>query len=147
MHNVRVGLVLMFTALLYPLGCGDDDDGTVENTGSACSSPDQCYPTIDQTELSGEVICLSVQGGYCTHRCTSTADCCAAQGECRSGFPQICGPFENTMDRFCFLRCDADVVRAAGYQDSGSFCRQEANPGFTCRSTGGGAEQVQVCAP
>lgn len=149
MRKLRIGLTLMVAVLLYPLGCGGNDNNGGENAGSSCSSADQCYLNIDKTKLQGGApVCLTVQGGYCTHLCATDADCCAVPGECQSKFPQKCGPFQSTGMRYCFLSCDPMVVQAAGYQDSASFCQgPQGSPDFTCRSTGGGMENIQVCAP
>jgi hypothetical protein len=124
-------------------GGASDASGT-----QSCQVPADCYPGIDQTTLKGTVQCLDrVPGGYCTHLCQSDQDCCAVQGECRTGRPQVCAPFESTGQMFCFLSCEGNVVSAAGYQDANLFCQGNANVAFTCRSTGGGAANRNVCSP
>ncbi len=82
-------------------GCKDDD---LEQAGQPCTSPDECYPGVDRDALMGEVECLDkVPDGYCTHLCTSDDQCCAVEGECTTGHPQVCAPFENQPDMRCFL--------------------------------------------
>src|SRR5215470_16072534 len=82
-----------------------------ENTGQGCAAPTDCYPGLEAGALKGEVQCLDrVTGGYCTHVCETDADCCAVPGECKSGFKQVCSPFESTGLKMCFLSCeDSDV--------------------------------------
>lgn len=118
-------------------GCDDDE----ENTGHACEAVDQCYPGLDQSTLQGEAVCMDrVTGGYCTHHCIDDADCCAVAGECDTGFPQVCAPFESTGEYYCFLSCE-------GVADEATYCQDYANPAFGCRSTGGGATNRKVCVP
>ncbi len=131
-----VWTVVATAALL--IGACDDNH---ENTGHACASVDQCYPGIDQSTLLGEVVCMDrVTGGYCTHHCTADTDCCAVAGECETGFPQVCAPFESTGEYYCFLSCE-------GVQDAASYCQEHANRAFGCRSTGGGTTNRKVCVP
>jgi len=85
--------------------------------------------------------------GYCTHHCATDADCCAVPGECRSGYPEVCGPFESTGEMVCFLSCESPTVAAAGYNDDMLYCQTFANPDFICRSTGGGSQNRKVCVP
>lgn len=150
---VRVAFVLA-SALGLWVGCSSDDPAPVvaENTGSSCTSPSQCYPGVaDAGALKGTVLCLDrVPGGYCTHECTTDADCCAVEGECRTGFKQVCAPFESTGKMMCFLSCEgADVTAApdAGTTDTTEYCHRYANQAFGCRSTGGGAKNRKVCVP
>jgi hypothetical protein len=118
-------------------GCHDDS----ENTGHACQSVDQCYPGVDQSTLLGAVVCMDrVEGGYCTHQCAADTDCCAVDGECDTGFPQVCAPFESTGERYCFLSCE-------GVADEATYCQEHANRAFGCRSTGGGSANRKVCVP
>ena len=143
-----IGTFAVF-AVVGLLGCGDDDDdGPSENAGSACGAPAECYPNVeDKTTIKGEVICLDkVPGGYCTHLCTTDADCCAADAECRSGHPQVCAPFESTGQTFCFLSCEEADWKNAGSTDENAYCQEFANSGFNCRSTGGGSANRKVCA-
>lgn len=117
-----------------------------EQAGQACEDPAQCYPNIDPQELAGDVICLgTVEGGYCTHTCTSDSDCCKVPGECETDFPQVCSPFENMKEmKFCFLACEDDNV---GEEAPDFFCQNHAHPDFSCRSSGGGSENRKVCVP
>ena len=134
---------------LAAAGCGDDDDGPSENTGQSCNSPDDCYPNIGDRELEGgAAVCMDrVTGGYCTHFCTADTDCCAVEGECISGVPQVCSPFESTGELYCFLSCEADVVAAAGFADETGYCQANAHRSFVCRSSGGGSANRKVCVP
>jgi len=131
-------------------GCNDDDDSQPvgEHAGSSCASPAECYPQIDGAALQGgEVVCMDrVPGGYCTHHCTTDADCCAVPGECRTEVTQVCGPFESTGEMFCFLSCEAADVQWSGL-DASAYCQTYAHPSFGCRSTGGGSANRQVCVP
>jgi hypothetical protein len=134
-----LALIWTLAALAMGLvGCHDDNH---ENTGHACTAVEQCYPGVDPADLLGAVVCMDrVTGGYCTHQCIVDTDCCAAAGECETGFPQVCAPFESTGDRYCFLSCE-------GVADEATYCQENANPGFGCRSTGGGSANRKVCVP
>lgn len=136
---------LIFGLLAAP-SCGDDGgDGPEENTGDDCAVPDDCYRGVPHEELQGEVQCLDrVEGGYCTHFCATDADCCAVEGECDTGHPQVCGPFESTGMMFCFLSCEDTVLNG---DDPDNYCNTFAHFGFGCRSTGGGSENRKVCVP
>jgi hypothetical protein len=158
-------LVASVVALpIVAVACGSSDGGggggtggtggTPENTGSACTAPTDCFPGLEAGALKGAVACLSVTGGYCTHECTTDADCCAVAGECKSNLPEVCSPFESSGKKYCFLKCDDATVAAANVTsdggtvtDSTQYCQLEANSTFTCRSTGGGAQNQKVCAP
>ena len=111
----------------------------------------QCYPGLEAGALAGEATCLSqLQSGYCTHTCQTDADCCSVPGECRTGFKQVCAPFESTGQSYCFLSCAAsDVASApdAGTTDPTIYCQTWANASFTCRSTGGGSSNRKFCGP
>ncbi len=135
-----------------PAGDGDGDGTggsmTVEMTGSACESVDDCYPRVAEGELSGPAMCLDrVEEGYCTHECEEDLDCCAAEGECESDLAQVCAPFASLEVKLCFLSCEDEEVAAAGFESADEFCQEEANPEFGCRSTGGGQANRRVCMP
>jgi hypothetical protein len=144
-------LLAALAALTLPLtaaSCGDDTgdgDGDDGDVGSTCVKPSDCYPTIDPMEIQGDVVCIDkVEGGYCSHRCVADADCCAAQGECGDGHPEVCSPFESTGELYCFLSCeDAEV----GDLDPTAYCDTFAHKGFQCRSSGGGSQNRMVCVP
>lgn len=127
-------------AFLFLVGCASCGDDRGTDTGNSCEVVDDCYRDVEDGDLSGPAQCLTrVEGGYCTHECDTDADCCAAEGECEEGAPeQVCAPFESTGQRLCFLSCEG---RAEGY------CTEELSEDFGCRSTGGGAENRQVCTP
>ncbi len=131
-------------ALALSFACHDEEGGG-EQAGQTCDVPDECYPDVDDLDaLRGDVICLDrVAGGYCTHLCTTDEDCCAVEGECRTGYPQVCAPYESTGMMMCFLSCEADDL---GGDDPDAYCYDNASREFTCRSTGGGSENRKVCA-
>lgn len=135
--------VAALAAALATAAChGSEDD---LHAGAACADPDDCYPEADPADVQGEIMCLGkVQGGYCTHLCETDEDCCAAEGECPDGLPQVCSPFESTGMMMCFLSCEAADV---GDRDSEAFCHEEAHPDFGCRSSGGGTQNRKVCVP
>jgi hypothetical protein len=133
--------IFLLAALVLCATCDDDDD---ENTGQSCQQAGDCYRGAEGP-LKGAVMCLMrVHGGYCTHQCEADTDCCAVKGECRTGLPQVCSPFESTGLKLCFLSCEASAV---GGQDPNAFCQENAHPSFTCRSTGGGSQNRRVCVP
>lgn len=170
----RTLLVGSFAVLVF-VACSSDpesntsttnDAGTrgSEQAGQACSAPADCYPSVDGGRLKGEVQCLDrVSGGYCTHLCTTDADCCAVPGECKTGIKQVCAPFESTGQYMCFLSCeDADVQTGitanapdggydGGATDAGTvadaYCQSYAAASASCRSTGGGKDNRKVCIP
>jgi hypothetical protein len=142
--------ILVFALASLSACSSDDSKGSDENTGTSCSAPAQCYPGLDAGVLKGEVQCLTrVTGGYCTHLCTADSDCCAVTGECKSGFKQVCAPFESTGLKMCFLSCEAADVKAGdpAITDDSAYCQKYANAAFGCRSTGGGSENRKVCVP
>lgn len=118
-------------------------------TGSACTTAASCYSGIDAGALQGQVTCLTqLQNGYCSHTCTADADCCAVPGECASGAKEICSPLQSAPQTYCFLSCAAaDIPASAGTTDPGVYCQRFANATFTCRSTGGGANNKKFCGP
>lgn len=151
MRLLRVALVFSCLGGVF-VACGSSSDpAPVENTGSACTNVSQCYPGLDGGTLKGAVQCLTkVTGGYCTHLCTTDADCCAVPGECTRNYKQVCAPFESTGQMMCFLSCeDADIKSEdpAYSSDTTGFCHAYANAAFGCRSTGGGAKNRKVCLP
>lgn len=163
--TIRLAVIAALVITPIGAGCGSDDDdsgsggsagtgGRPEQTGSSCTQAAQCYPNIEAGALAGTVACLPVTGGYCTHECQSDEDCCKIAGECKTNIREVCSPFESTGKKYCFLSCeDADVQRAAVTADGSlitdgtQFCVVEASAAFTCRSTGGGVQNRQVCLP
>jgi hypothetical protein len=116
--------------------------------GAPCTTASSCYPGLDAAALQGTATCLTqISGGYCTHTCSADADCCAVPGECKSGFKEICAPFENQTQTYCFLSCEAADIAASGsgITDPNAYCQKYAGPSFSCRSTGGGANNKQFC--
>jgi hypothetical protein len=113
--------------------------------GQPCTQASDCYPGVDPTTISGAIQCLDkVPGGYCTHLCQTDADCCKASGECPSGHPEVCAPFEDTGMMMCFLSCEASVLDGL---DENTYCAKYADSTFTCRSTGGGSKNRKICSP
>jgi hypothetical protein len=134
---------------LAPFACGGSGGAPItEQTGQSCSSAAQCFPgTHDAALMGGPAVCLDrVPNGYCTHECVSDSDCCAVPGECRTGYPQVCAPFESTNAKYCFLSCE-DVPSDAGTSSADAFCDAYAHAAFGCRSTGGGSQNRKVCVP
>ncbi|MEZ4221391.1 MAG: hypothetical protein R3B13_10740 [Polyangiaceae bacterium] len=157
MRRVVLGLTLLASVVGVGSGCGSDDDGDgnggsagtggrPEQTGAACDTPNDCYPDVaDRTAIQGEVQCLDrVRDGYCTHQCTDDAECCAADGECKTGIKQVCSPFESTGLKMCFLSCES---ADRGGVDEQEYCQSKAGPEFICRSSGGGSQNRKVCVP
>ena len=141
--SAAVGVVV---AMAVGWAChGGDDSGRGDNTGMACDVVDDCYPDVDDLDaLMGDPVCLDrVPEGYCTHTCTTDADCCAVAGECDTDLPEVCAPFESTGMMMCFLSCEAEQV---GDGDPDRYCHDFASTGFGCRSTGGGTDNRKVCA-
>lgn len=153
----RMGMVekiafaaLAGAALCGPFACGGDDAPPPgEQTGQSCTSAAQCFPDIPDGGLKGGgPVCIDrVTGGYCTHTCTTDADCCAVPGECKTGYPQVCSPFESTNKiMYCFLSCE-ELPNDAGVTSGDAFCTTYAHKAFGCRSSGGGPENRKVCVP
>ena len=141
-------LILGYALLLLgaAASCDDEDDrseNNPEHTGDTCLGIEDCYPDADHGELRGEVVCLDkVDLGYCTHTCTTDADCCAADGECETGLPQICSPYEDTNLMLCFLSCESP-----GGMEESEYCRSNYGPDYNSRSSGGGNQNRKVCVP
>lgn len=138
--GLMIGLLLSCAVSIT--ACNNDP----ENTGLACEVPGDCYPDVDPANLAGEIQCLAdrVDGGYCTHMCISDAECCAVDGECLTGIPQVCAPFESLDGMRCFLSCEREDI---GDMDATAYCQEYAHPAFGCRSTGGGSDNRRVCLP
>jgi len=147
----------IYSATLY--GClallcvacgGSSKDSSPEETGQTCTPTAEapagtCFQDL-QESIKGDPICLTrVPEGYCTHTCKTDSDCCAVKGECKSGLPQVCAPFESAGAKYCFLTCEASVLSKD--TDETAYCQENANAAFICRSTGGGNENRKVCVP
>lgn len=149
-HPIRASSAFLF-GLIAVLGvaCGDSKSGT-EETGQKCAPTQDepaggCFEDL-QDSIIGAPMCITrVTDGYCTHTCTSDADCCAVKGECKSDMPQVCAPFESTGEKYCFLSCEAAVIGKE--VDDNTYCQENANAAFLCRSTGGGNQNRKVCVP
>lgn len=143
-------LFMVGAAVVAATACGSNNPPPSggEQAGSTCASAATCYPDVkDQTQIKGAVTCLTkVPDGYCTHLCKADTDCCAVPGECRTGLEQVCSPFENQPESYCFLSCEDPDVKAAGYADANVYCQTLGNAAFTCRSTGGGASNRKICS-
>jgi hypothetical protein len=135
-------------AVLTPFVSGCSSSGTPA-TGHSCSKPTDCYGGIDAGALSGDVVCLSLQGGYCSHTCTTDGDCCKVSGECPGGIKEVCAPLESNAATYCFVSCAAADIAPTGDggADPNAYCHSVAGSSFTCRSTGGGANNRKFCGP
>jgi len=131
-------------------GGGSVGGGSATPAGQSCSSASQCYSGLDASALHGQVTCLTqLQGGYCTHTCQSAADCCAIPGEC-AGYQEVCAPLQSAASTYCFVACSSSAIAAfpnAGTTDPNTFCQRWADASFTCRSTGGGSNNMKFCGP
>lgn len=160
---LSIALFTGLTAASLFVGCGGDADGTNDGedvrpmdgaTGAVCEAADDCFDMVADGDLQGEAQCLDrVEGGYCTHTCTADEDCCAAEGECPDDENQVCSPFESTGQMLCFLSCEPEDLEAAQDdweeppEDANDYCQRGAAYDFICRSSGGGADNRQVCVP
>jgi hypothetical protein len=149
MKKIRALAALGLALGLIAVACGGDNTASGPiNTGQSCTTAAECFGGVDGGAIIGTAICLDkVPGGYCTHSCTADTDCCAVPGECPSGQPEVCGPFESTGQMDCFLSCEDAVLKGTGYTDSSAYCAHYASPTFICRSTGGGSNNRKVCVP
>ncbi len=151
--KLKAFFLMVVGSLAGSIACGNSNNAggpvVLGATGQPCTAAQQCYPGIDAATLQGGVpVCMSqFPNGYCTHLCATDADCCAVPGECPSGRPEVCGPFESTGEMYCFLSCETNTLTAAGYTDDTLYCQTYANPDFICRSTGGGSQNRKVCVP
>lgn len=55
---------------------------------------------------------------------------------------RLCTPLAEDRTRRCWVRCEADAL---GGEDPAQRCAAVTGPG--CRSSGGGAESRDICAP
>lgn len=143
-----VALALAFVATFGMIACGSSSPppaGNQQATGTSCTSASQCFAGLEASTITGAE-CLNVTGGYCTHTCTTDADCCAVAGECAPGVHGVCSPFQSTGQNLCFLSCETGDITPAGL-DPNTFCQRYASAVFTCRSTGGGSNNRKVCLP
>lgn len=136
----------------------------IEPAGQTCSAATQCYSQFDggaaEAGIQGTITCLDkVPNGYCTHTCTQDTECCAVAKECLTGVKQVCSPFTNQNDQYCFLSCEDDDIEKAvaanpdagfdGGQPSSpdEYCKVFAGTATSCRSSGGGSKNRKVCIP
>jgi hypothetical protein len=143
--NIRHLVWALLLGVGFTLSCSNDTAPApppVEQTGLLCQSVAQCYPLIDAATLIGTPTCMNPPSdGYCTHTCTTDSDCCAVAGECSTGHPQVCSPFESNGATYCMLSCEVD----AG--DPTAYCQTWASRSFVCASSGGGSGNRKVCKP
>lgn len=148
---LRSMALLLTTMACVVVACSSSNStpAPATQTGQACTAVNQCYPGIDAGALQGETCLTQLQGGYCTHTCSTDADCCAVPGECPEHFKEVCASFESSGQNYCFLSCDtADLATDdGGTTDPNTFCQRWANTTFTCRSTGGGSQNRKFCGP
>ena len=145
-HARTFALLILATGAALAVACGSDDDddgaggggtggGSPDNVGSVCKVAGDCFTELDGAALLGEALCLDrTDEGYCTHLCESDADCCAVEGECKTGLKQVCAPFESTGKKMCFLSCesadlgdttDQKVPLRLRHQEAGRFSHPE----------------------
>ena len=151
--NQAIQTLLVATGLATALACsGGGGGGGASGTpaGQSCAAATQCYAGLDAAALHGQVTCLSqLQNGYCTHACQTDADCCAVAGECE-GVQEVCAPLQSASGTYCLVSCSSAAIAAfpnAGTTDPTTYCQRWANASFTCRSTGGGHDNMMFCGP
>jgi hypothetical protein len=100
---------------------------------AACEGPADC-----DVPAEAEAVCLDKSGeGFCSWECSVDADCDYASEEEEARWARVCASFEDEAGTFCFPSCDE------GADEEDEVCPG----GFTCRSTGGGADNRKVCFP
>lgn len=109
-------------ALAAGVACGKSQD-----LYRSCDGPEDCVAPEGATP----VCLIKADGGFCTWACDSHADCNEADDD---DFNFWCAPFESSGGTYCFPGCE-------GAEDGD--CPDE----MSCRSTGGGSNNVQVCFP
>lgn len=136
---MRILILLHLAAAVLLAACSGS------STGKSCSSADDCYDIAERDQITGTIECLDrTEAGYCTHSCSSDAECCSKAGECAENTREVCAPFENSPMQRCFIGCeDSDI----GEEEGDAYCADRAGAGFVCRSTGGGAANRKVCFP
>jgi hypothetical protein len=132
--------------------CGSDSTppppAPAVTTGASCTVATTCYPGVDRDAgaIPGQITCLTkVAGGYCTHTCSTDADCRTVAGDYRTGHLEVCSPFESTADTYCLLSCEATDLADAGVADPNAYCTTYATAGMSCRSSGGGSQNRKIC--
>ncbi|MBI2893581.1 MAG: hypothetical protein HYY06_08505 [Deltaproteobacteria bacterium] len=138
----------LLAALMVSLwGCGDDDDSS--GTGQTCEVAEDCYRSV-AGDVPGDPNCFTnVEGGYCSHTCTSDEECCSLEGECdfggRGSLEEVCAPFEAFAGTYCFLSCEDDVLQLLPEDQRDTYC-EDISSDLHCRATGGG-DPRRVCLP
>ena len=146
----RGSFLVVFFALVGLAVVASCSGSSAPPTGHACAQASDCYPGLDAGALSGQVTCLSLPGGYCSHTCTMDSDCCAVPGECPNGIKEVCAPLESNAQLYCFVSCgaaDIGTTGDGGTADTTAYCQRNAGATFTCRSTGGGTSNRKFCGP
>jgi hypothetical protein len=96
-----------------------------------CGGPGDC-PAPEGSEPQ----CLDKAGeGFCTWSCSVDADCAFDEDE----WGRVCASFEEEPGTHCFPSCREQEEGG----DEVAVCPDR----FTCRSTGGGANNRRVCFP
>ncbi len=113
-------------------------------TGTICVVAEDCYPGIDHA-LLGTVFCEDkFENGYCTHTCETDEDCCKYDEECAAGLAYVCTPLSEDKTKRCWISCEASDL---GDADPAAHCLMFAGAGAGCRSSGGGSDNRDICAP
>jgi len=116
--------------LVLLLGCSGDDKDSSFDLYRVCETADECVRPSE----GGDAACLDKGGeGFCTWSCTTDADCAGADAD----WNYVCASFESSDGLYCFPAC----------QGSESSEDDECPGALSCRSTGGGSDNQQVCFP
>ena len=133
LDNVDIGFDIDVVPEPAPEATDLDEDGgcTVGVTGDACSSAAQCscVPSSARECLNTLSGYVSFPGGYCSARCTSSADCgtgancgeittgtryclklCSSASQCRMAEGYVCGviPMSSDTRTYCLPNVDGE---------------------------------------
>lgn len=115
----------LFLAAALVCGCGGDE------VYAPCEAPADC-----EVPSEADPVCLDKSGeGFCSWECAVDDDCDFDGGD--GSYARVCASFESEPGTFCFPSCDEAA------EDEDEVCPR----GFSCRSTGGGADNRKVCFP
>lgn len=98
----------------------------------SCEAAEDC---ADWVPDEATAVCLpKADDGFCSWECSADTDC---EGDADEDFAYVCSSFESTAGMYCFPQCN----------DGEDSALEECPGGFTCRSTGGGADNRRICFP